>query len=181
MVALAFRVALAWLLLSCVPALAQTEARVTEVRIKAAFLYKFGEFVQWPPSAFAGSGSSFVIGIMGAEDVASELERVVPDRRVQGRPIAVRRLRRGDSLGGIHVLFVAQAESARLAEILAGARGQAILTVTESDNALSTGSMINFVPVDDKIRFDIALPPAERGQLKISSRLLAVARKVVTG
>jgi hypothetical protein len=181
MVSVTVRLALAWLLLASVAALAQTDSRMAEVRIKAAFLYKFGEFVQWPPAAFAAGDRPFVIGVVGADDVAGELERVVVDRTVQGRPIAVRRLRRSDGLAGIHLLFVGQSESARLAEILAAASGQAILTVTESDHALSAGSMINFVPVEDKIRFDIALPPAERGQLRISSRLLAVARKVVTG
>src|SRR5712692_8428740 len=102
------------------------------------------------------------------------------DRRVQGRPVAVRRLRRGESLAGLHMLFVGRSETGRLGEVLAAARGHAVLTVTESEDAIASGSMINFVAVDDKVRFDVALPPAERGQLKISSRLLAVARKVVS-
>jgi hypothetical protein len=89
-------------------------------------------------------------------------------------------VRRGEALGGLHVLFIGQADGARLAETLAAARGQPLLTVTESDNAIAHGSVINFVAEDQKVRFDIALPSAERGQLKISSRLLAVARKVVT-
>jgi hypothetical protein len=182
MVSIAIRIALAWLLMAAsFLAAAQTESRTAEVRIKAAFLYKFAEFVQWPPAAFVDPSTPFVIGIVGADDVASELERVVSDRTVQGRALSVRRLRRGDAFGGIHVLFIGQTESARLGEILAGAKGQAILTVTESDNGLGAGSMINFVPVEDKIRFDIAVPPAERGQLRISARLLAVARKVVAG
>jgi len=89
-------------------------------------------------------------------------------------------MRRGESVAGIQMLFIGQAEGARLSEILAIAKGQSILTVTESEDALSHGSMINFVSVDDKVRFDVALPHAERGFLKISARLLAVARKVVT-
>jgi hypothetical protein len=182
MVSVVLRLALAWLLLlSPVAAFAQTDARMAEVRIKAAFLYKFGEFVEWPPSAFAQPDSPLVIGVLGAEDIASELERVVAGRTVQGRSIAVRRLPRSERLGNIHVLFIGQAESARLPEILGAAKGLSVLTVTESEPASTAGSMINFVPVADKIRFDIALPPVERGQLRISARLLAVARKVVTG
>ncbi|HEV7477551.1 MAG TPA: YfiR family protein, partial [Burkholderiales bacterium] len=92
-----------------------------------------------------------------------------------------RRLRRGEPFGRLHVLFVGQAEAARLPEILATAKGHGVLTVTETDNALAQGSMINFVAVEQKVRFDVALPPAERDKLKISARLLAVARKVVTG
>jgi len=159
------------------PALAQD--RAAEVQIKAAFLYKFGEFVQWPPAALARD-APFAIGVMGADDVAAALEQVVAARTVQGRPVVVRRLRRGEPLTGLHVLFIGREDSARLAETLAAAKGQPLLTVTESDNAIAHGSVINFVAEDQKVRFDIALPPAERGQLKISSRLLAVARKVIS-
>jgi hypothetical protein len=180
MVALMRRLCL--LALAAIPAAAgaQTDNRAAEVQIKAAFLYKFGEFVQWPPASFARADAPFAIGVMGADDVAAALEQVVADRTVQGRPVVVRRVRRGEALGGLHVLFIGQADGARLAETLAAARGQPLLTVTESDNAIAHGSVINFVAEDQKVRFDIALPSAERGQLKISSRLLAVARKVVT-
>ena len=154
-------------------------AQAGEVQIKAAFLYKFGGFVEWPPAAFARSDIPFTIGVIGADAVAAELEQITAGRSVQGRTVAVRRVRRGDPLTGLHVLFIGQQETARLAEILGGAKSQAVLVVTDSDNALTQGSMINFVAVDDKVRFDVALPPAERGQLRISSRLLAVARKVV--
>jgi len=170
-----------WIALVALPiaAAAQSDSRVAEVQIKTAFLYKFGGFVQWPPAAFA-KDAPFAIGVLGADDVAAALEQVTADRTVQGRPVVVRRLRRGDSLAGLHVLFIGQAETPRLAETLAAAKGQALLTVTESDNAISHGSVINFVGEDQKVRFDIALPSAERGQLKISSRLLAVARRVIT-
>jgi hypothetical protein len=78
------------------------------------------------------------------------------------------------------VLFIGQSDAPRLAETLAAAKGQALLTVTESDSAIAHGSMINFVAEDQRVRFDIAPASAERGQLKISSRLLAVARRVIT-
>jgi len=162
-----------------IPLVAMAQDRAAEVPIKAAFLYKFGEFVQWPPAVFARPDAPFVIGVMSAEDVAGALEQVVVDRKVQGRPVVVRRLRRGDTFTGLHVLFIGQADGSRLAETLAAARGQPLLTVTESDGAISQGSVINFVAEDQKVRFDIAPPSAERGQLKISSRLLGVARRVI--
>jgi hypothetical protein len=172
-----------WLLLVLwlpLAALAQQDSRAAEVQIKAAFLYKFGDFVQWPPAAFARADAPFAIGVMGADALAAALEQLVVNRTVQGRPIAVRRLRPGESLAGLHVLFIGRAESAHLGETLAATRGQALLTVTETENALASGSMINFVAEESRVRFDVALPSAERGQLKISSRLLAVARRVVT-
>lgn len=171
--------ALAAALIGAGQALAQPE-RAAEIQIKAAFLYKFGGFVEWPPAAFARPDSAFTIGVLGADAVAAELERVVAGRTVQGRQVTVRKLKRGEPIVGLHVLFVGQQEAARLAEIVGALKGPMPLIVTESENALSQGSMINFVSADDKVRFDVALPPAERGQLRISSRLLAVARKVVS-
>ena len=161
-------------------AAAQVESRSSEAQIKAAFLYKFGEFVQWPPASFARADAPFAIGVMGAEEVAAALEQLVANRTVQGRPVLVRRVRAGESLARLHMLFIGPADAPRLAETLAAAKGQALLTVTESDNALAQGSMINFVAEDQRVRFDIAPGSAERGQLKISSRLLAVARRVIT-
>ena len=180
MVALTLRIAAFAALLWALPALPQGETRPAEVQIKAAFLYKFGDFVQWPAPMFARADAPFVIGVLGADELAAALEQLVVDRTVQGRPIVVRRLRRGEALAGLHVLFIGQAESARLAETLAAARGHPMLIVTETENALAAGSMINFVAEESRVRFDVALPSAERGQLKISSRLLAVARRVIT-
>ncbi|TAK40473.1 MAG: YfiR family protein [Betaproteobacteria bacterium] len=174
------RLLLAAALLTAASVLAQADG-AAETQIKAAFLYKFGGFVEWPMRAFQRPDSPFMIGVLGADAVAADLELVVAGRTVQGRPIAVRKLKRGEPFASLHVLFVGHAESARMAEILVAAKGQPLLIVTESEDALSHGSMINFVAVGDKVRFDVALPQAERGQLRISARLLAVARKVISG
>ncbi|TAK40824.1 MAG: YfiR family protein [Betaproteobacteria bacterium] len=174
------RLLLAAALLTAASALAQADG-AAETQIKAAFLYKFGGFVEWPMRAFQRPDSPFMIGVLGADAVAADLALVVAGRTVQGRPISVRKLKRGEPFASLHVLFVGQAEAARMAEILVAAKGQPLLIVTESEDALSHGSMINFVAVGDKVRFDVALPQAERGQLRISARLLAVARKVIPG
>ena len=166
-------------LLAAASALGQGE-RGLETQIKAAFLYKFGGFVEWPAGAFTRADGTFTIGVLGADGVAAELERLVAGRTVHGRAIAVQKLKRGESFAGLHLLFIGQTETARLADVLAAAKGQPLLVVTETEDALARGSMINFITVDDKVRFDVALPQAERGQLRISSRLLAVARKVIT-
>jgi uncharacterized protein DUF4154 len=179
MVALIRRMLLITALLAVSTALGQGE-RASEAQVKAAFLYKFGGFVEWPVRAFARTESAFAIGVLGADAVATELEQLTSGRTVQGRPITVQRLKRGEPVTGLHVLFVGQSEAARLGETLSAAKGQPLLVVTETEDALTRGSMINFITVEDKVRFDVALPQAERGQLKISSRLLAVARKVIT-
>jgi len=93
----------------------------------------------------------------------------------------VRRLNRGDALTGLHIVFIARGHADRLAETLGAARGQPVLVVTESEGAGAPGSIINFVVVEDKVRFDVALARAESSNLKISARLLGVARRVIPG
>lgn len=168
-------------LLAPASAAAQGDVRAAEVRVKAAFLYKFCDFVEWPPGAFAAPAAAFTIGVLGADALADELAAVVAQRSVHGRPVVVRKLRHGAPLAGLHLLFVGGRDGGRLPEILAAAKGRPTLTVTEAEDGEDPGSVINFVLVADKVRFDVALPPAEAGGLKISARLLAVARRVVAG
>src|SRR3989475_3448820 len=113
------------------PRPAQADAQADEYRVKAAFLYKFGSYIEWPSGSFARADSPVAIGVMGADALADELVQIVAGRNVNGRPVRVRKLRPGDPIAGLHVLFVGR-DSGRLAEILAAAKGRALLTVTES-------------------------------------------------
>jgi len=183
------RRAMARLLLACAfvvaaglasPRPAQADAQADEYHVKAAFLYKFGGYVEWPARSFTRADSPVAIGVMGADALADELAQIVSGRNVNGRPVLVRKLRPGDPIAGLHVLFIGRVDRGRLAEILAAARGQALLTVTESEEGLELGSMINFVVVENKVRFDVSPPPSESDNVKISARLLGVARKVVS-
>jgi hypothetical protein len=155
------------------------DAQTVEYQIKATFLCKFGNYVEWPAQD-ASSEGPFGIGVVASDAVVDELTSVARGQKVNGRPIVVRRVARGDSLAGLGIVFVARSHGARLAETLAEVKGRPILTVTESEQGTAVGSMVNFVVIDNKVKFDIALPPAESSSLKISSRLLAVAR-LVTG
>ena len=111
--------------------------------------------------------------------MADELADVVVGRTVDGRPVTVRKMRRGESTVGLQILFIGGSDAARIAAALASIKGQPILTVAESENALALGANINFVIVGDKVRFDIAPRQAESQNLKISARMLAVARKII--
>ena len=167
-------------LLLALPGLAWSQSEAAVVQIKAAYLYKFGGFVEWPDGTFGSAAAPLVIGVIGAEPLAAELEQIAAGRRVQERPVEVRRLRPGEPLEGLHVLFIGAAHNARLAEIAAAGRGRPVLIVSESESATGRGSMINFVVAQNRVRFDVALAPAEAGGLKISARLLGVARRVVS-
>lgn len=159
--------------------LGQSQAEVLEYRIKAAFLCKFAHYVEWPPQAFARADSPIVIGVVARDAVADEISRTAAALSVDGRPLRVLRLHPGDPMADVHLVYVASSENSRLAETLAAVKGRPVLIVTESSQAVALGSMINFVVVDDKVRFDISPHAAESSRLKISARLLSVARMLI--
>jgi hypothetical protein len=158
---------------------AQGAPRNLEAQVKAAFLYKFCAYVDWPAQAFARPDSPFVIGVIDSDPFADILEQTTAGRNVNGRPVEVHRLKRGASLAGLQIAFVAGPEAGALTNVVASGKGQSVLIVTEADRGLTQGSMINFVLDQDRVRFDISPTSAEQNNLKISSRLLSVARKVV--
>lgn len=150
-----------------------------EDQIKAAFLYKFGGYIDWPAQVFERPDSPLTIGVMGPDTFATALTQIAAGRDVNGHAIEIRKLERGASIGGLHMVFVAQADEASVLETVAAAKGQPILIVTAHERGLADGGMINFVVEGNKVRFDIAVPTAEQSNLKISARLLSVARRVV--
>ena len=156
-------------------ALAQGAAEAT---VKAAFLYKFAGYVEWPAQALAQPDAPLVIGVMGADEVAAELEKLLPGRLVNGHRVAARRVRPGESLRGVHLLFVGRGEPG-LRAIATAAHAQGVLVVSETERGLEAGSAINFVNVEERVGFEVSLESAERSGLRISSRMLAVARRVV--
>ena len=157
-------------------ALAQREA--PEASVKAAFLYKFANYIEWPANAFAAPAAALVIGVAGSDEVAAELERIVPGRNVNGRPVTVKRLGEGQSPRGLHLLFVGRQHPAPAAALRA-AREQSVLAITETERGLEMGSAINFVTAGDRVAFEVSLDAAEKSGHRISSRMLAVARRVV--
>ena len=184
--------ALRWLLLGCLllailaglrnsqaQSLARPEA--VERQVKAAYLYKFGSYVEWPERTFDSPLSPITIGVFAADELADELAQVVAGRTINGHPVSVRKLRREESVKGLNVLFIGHLSNARLADMLAAAKGQPILVITESEAALTLGSIINFVIVDGKVRFEVAPKTAGLLNLSISARLLAAAYKVAAG
>ncbi len=156
----------------CSRAWSEMDSEMDESHVKAAFVYKFTGYVDWPDSAFDGPGAPFVMGVLGADVLLNELSQLAAGRKVHDRRIVVRKLTAGDAVSGLHMLFVGRAETLR-AEV-----PKTVLVVTESEGAMPRGSMVNFVLVDRHVRFEIALPPVEKAGLRMSSRLLAVAQKV---
>ncbi|HEX4986750.1 MAG TPA: YfiR family protein [Burkholderiales bacterium] len=158
------------------PVAGAAEAPDIEQRVKAAFLFKFGGYVEWPDGVFAGKDSPLVIGVAGADSMAEELTQLVAGRTMNGRSVTVRRIRAGEPVTNVHVLFVGRPEMARLGEFVAQARP--VLTVTDTEKGFSQGSVINFVVADNRVRFEVSLDAARRNGLKIGAPLLSVAMRV---
>jgi len=164
-----------------VPAPAPAEDNdALEQRVKAAFLYKFAGYIEWPQNLFSQPDTPITIAVMGDDPLAAELSQLVVGRTVNGRPVTVRKLRDIEPSAVVHILFVGRDDSARLGEVARALQPRPILIVTESEGALTQGSIINFLLVDGHVRFEIALDTAEKKGLKLSSRLLAVAQNVRT-
>ena len=146
--------------------------------VKAAYLYRFTGYIEWPDAAFAGAEAPLVIGVSGADAVYAELTRVLVGRSVHGRAVVARRIAPGDPLDGVQVLYVGDVGLARSpwAQRL---RDRPLLLVTDGPQGLDAGGALNFVLIEDRLRFEASMRAIERAGLKASSRLLALAQRVV--
>jgi YfiR/HmsC-like len=160
------------LALAASPAFAELEQEV-----KAAYLFKFLTYVEWPQTAL-GDGAPLVIGVLGDDDVYACLTKIVGGREAQGRAVEVRRLAVGQAPAGVHLLFVGRSAAVQLRRL---GHPVGVAVVSDTAGALERGAMINFLRVGDNVRFEVAPEVAEVGGLHISSRMLAVAERVKVG
>jgi hypothetical protein len=147
-----------------------------EYKLKAAFLYNFASFIDWPPKAFPTAQSPFVIGVLGDDPFGGALETIAQKKNVNGRPLALKRSHNVDDLKDCHVIFICASEQERLPQILEGLRGLPILTIGDRDDFSRQGGIINFFFDQNKVAFEINAEAAQRAGLKISSQLLKLAR-----
>jgi hypothetical protein len=146
--------------------------------VKAAFLFHFAQFVDWPASVLNGGDPSLNLCIFDDEPRRQELQSTIDGKAIGARIFHVRLISQSQEVQGCNMLFLSRDEVGRQAAILKSLRGMPILTVGETPNFLSDGGMIRFHIEDDRIRFDINLGGAESSHLKISSRLLLLATLV---
>lgn len=168
-------IALACLLLAA-PAQVRAQNELSEYQVKAAYLFNFLKFVEWPEDAFADPLAPIVIGVIGEDPFGSALPQVVIGKTVQGRDLIIRVYRTGENLRGAQILFISASESKRLPMILSSLRGSSVLTVADTAGFLEAGGMIQFLSENDRVRFAINAEAAGRAKLKVSSKLLSLAR-----
>lgn len=170
------RIALVCILCTLASVSEAAEAAYSPVAVKAAFLHRFASYVHWPEPA--ASADPFTIAVTGADEVAEQLEQVLPELKIQNRRAQVRRVAAPEELAGVHILYIGPGVAQRSRSLLAAASKLPILTITDESNGLASGSVINFIQVGRNIRFEVSLPAAELGRLRIDSGLLSVAARV---
>jgi hypothetical protein len=149
-----------------------------EYRIKAAFLFNFTRFIDWPSGSFADAASPIVIGVIGDDPFGAELANVLKDRRVNGRPLVARTIHAAEDARATHLLFVGVSEHEEVARVLQSLRRYPVTTVGESAEFAKEGGMITFVIRNDKVRFEINADAAERAGIRISAHLEKLATVV---
>jgi hypothetical protein len=159
----------------------QSDAETTvskEYQLKAAFLYNFVQFVQWPGNAFTNAQTPFVIGILGDDPFGAALDETVQGQTVLDHKLIVQRAKRLEDLRDCQLIFVSKSEKPHLADILSTLKDRPVLTVSETQGFASHGGMINFYLDGKKVRFELNPEAAQQRGLKISSQLLSLGKIV---
>ena len=146
-----------------------------EYQVKAAYLFNFLKFVEWPAEAFGDPLAPIVIGIVGDDPFGNALPQVVIGKTVQGRDLVIRKYRAGEDLRASHILFISASEKKRLPQLLASLHGSNVLTVADVDGFLEEGGMIRLYSEGDRVRFAINVDATMMAKLKVSSKLLSLA------
>jgi hypothetical protein len=148
-----------------------------EYLIKAAFLYNFIKFVDWPSESFKNDAAPINLCVLGDDPFGEALD-TIRNKRVKGRRLVIKRVQRVEQIEGVHLLFISASEKRRVKQILRSLTDAPVLTVSEMEGFGQQGGIINFITVDNKIQFEINSDEAQQHKLKISSQLLKLARIV---
>lgn len=147
--------------------------------IEAAHLHKLTGYIDWPGRAFAHAGSAIVVGVVGADGLYDSLRRIAPGPPTNGRAIEVRRLTRPQESQEVHLLYLGASVWDTLPAWQAAYSDRPVVVATNAPQGVDHGATIGFVQVGQRVRLEASLPAAERAGVKLSSRLLAVAERVV--
>lgn len=155
------------------------EDQTEEYRVKAAFLFHFAQLVDWPAEALGDEKNPLTLCTVGKDPFRGDLETMLQGKVIGARSLRVLHIKDGQEIQGCQVLFVSSSERAQIPLIIAGLKDGAVLTVGETEDFVGQGGMIGFCLEGNKIRFEINVEAAQRAKIKISSRLLLLAKSVV--
>ncbi len=149
-----------------------------ELRVKAAYLLHFVRYVYWPNPSPAVASSPVILGVLGQDPIVEVLENTVTGKTVNNRPIQVKLFPSAEQIDHCDILFVPRSESRQMQAALSAISGRPILTVSDKEKFSNNGGMVEFLLIDDTVRFAINNEAAERAGLKLSSELLRVAYSI---
>jgi len=150
----------------------------SEYEVKAVFLYNFAKFVEWPSELPSDASDPFVIGIVGRDPFGTAVEQSLLRKTLNGRPLAIKRFRNEQDARGCQVLYISASERKRVKPLLASLQGDPVLTVGDTEEFVQAGGVIAFTLEDNRVRFEINMDAAQQAGLKISSKLLSLAKIV---
>jgi hypothetical protein len=158
---------------------AQEDSISREYPLKAAYLYNFGSYVEWPASAFADGQTPLVIGVLDPDPFGSILDQIARQKQIAGRKIVIARFESAEQVKACHIFFVPGSASAAVrSQALQKLLHSPTLVVGESPGLTAQGAVINFFIEQNKVRFEINPQAAKDRGLKISSKLLGLAKIV---
>jgi hypothetical protein len=159
-------------------AAAGSEKGMGEYQVKAAVVFNFTKFTDWPSNAFASATAPIVIGIVGEDPFGSTLDDLVRGEAVRERKLVVKRLRAGEDLQSCHVLFISRSEKERLSGVLRQLKGHPVLSVGDMNDFAEQGGMVSLKLAKENVKLEINQAAAEQAGLQISAKVLKIARIV---
>ncbi|MDP1947537.1 MAG: YfiR family protein [Nitrospirota bacterium] len=161
----------------CTGIRAQAQEPNAEYQLKAAFLFNFAKFVEWPDSSSSSSSAPLTICVLGNDPFGASLD-AIEEKTIKGRALAVKRLR---SIGGTkdcQILYVSPNELTHMAEIVRSLQKTPVLTVCDVESCAEAGIMLNMRMVENRVQLDMNLDVVQRTPLKVSSQLMKLTRIV---
>jgi YfiR/HmsC-like len=149
-----------------------------EYQVKAAYLFNFGQFVEWPSQAYDSPTAPFIIGVVGEDPFGKTLDEAIAGEFLGGHPLVIRRFRKIEDISACNILFIGRSEAGRLDETINAMKGRSVLTVTDITGAERRGAIIVLVNDNNRIRMRINVAAAKASNLVISSKLLRPAEVV---
>jgi hypothetical protein len=150
-----------------------------EYQVKAAYLYNFAKFVEWPAGTFPSVNAPIQLCIFADDPIGTDLKQIASDKVIGGHPVKVVFVQGGEQSRACHILFVGASQNKQSRRILEQLRGVSVLTVGESEGFAGRGGIINFVLYQDRVGFEVNHRAAQEARLNLSARLLSVARVVI--
>jgi hypothetical protein len=168
---------LTWLLLFAAAGQTHAQAPPSEAQLKAAFIFNFAKFTEWPSNSFAEPASPIVIGVLGRSAISAALTDTVRGKTINSRPLVVQEFSSAAEATNCHVLFIASSHQDPLPKTLAALGSSSVLTIGETDAFADAGGTIGFFTAENKIRFQINNQAARKAGLTISAKLLSLASR----